>query len=134
MGQDAFRQGSKEKNGDSEDMFLWRWGNLIGSAGWNYVFGQKLFGNLMVGYSRFRSHIRQEVGGYEIYAGKEGKESFKRESYYKSEMEDLSVRLSVDYSPSMNHRIRMGTCIIIFSPENSQATVLGERFVSKSRI
>lgn len=62
MGQDAFRQGSKEKNGDSEDMFLWRWGNLIGSAGWNYVFGQKLFGNLMVGYSRFRSHIRQEVG------------------------------------------------------------------------
>ena len=103
-------------------MFLWRWGNLIGSAGWNYVFGQKLFGNLMVGYSRFRSHIRQEVGGYEIYAGKEGKESFKRESHYKSEMEDLSVRLSVDYSPSMNHRIRMGTDYLFhnFRPENNQ--------------
>ena len=49
MGQDAFRQGSKEKHEDSDDMFLWRWGNLIGSAGWNYVFGHKLFGNLMVG-------------------------------------------------------------------------------------
>ena len=73
MGQDAFRQGSKEKNGDSEDMFLWRWGNLIGSAGWNYVFGQKLFGNLMVGYSRFRSHIRQEVGDMKFMQVRRGK-------------------------------------------------------------
>ena len=37
-------------------------------------------------------------------------------------MEDLSVRLSVDYSPSMNHRIRMGTDYLYhnFRPENSQ--------------
>lgn len=122
MGQDAFRQGSKEKHEDSDDMFLWRWGNLIGSAGWNYVFGQKLFGNLMVGYSRFRSHIRQEAKGYEIEGNRAERQSIKRDSRYKSEMEDLSVRLSVDYSPSMNHRIRMGTDYLYhnFRPENSQ--------------
>ena len=122
MGQDAFRQGSKEKHEDSDDMFLWRWGNLIGSAGWNYVFGQKLFGNLMVGYSRFRSHIRQEAKGYEIEGNRAERQSIKRDSRYKSEMEDLSVRLSMDYSPSMNHRIRMGTDYLYhnFRPENSQ--------------
>ena len=105
MGQDAFRQGSKEKHEDSDDMFLWRWGNLIGSAGWNYVFGQKLFGNLMVGYSRFRSHIRQEAKGYEIEGNRAERQSIKRDSRYKSEMEDLSVRLSVDYSPSFQPRL-----------------------------
>ena len=61
------------------------------------MFGQKLFGNLMVGYSRFRSHIRQEAKGYEIEGNRAERQSIKRDSRYKSEMEDLSVRLSVDY-------------------------------------
>ena len=60
--------------------FSGRWGNLIGSAGWNYVFGQKLFGNLMVGYSRFRSHIRQEAKGYEIEGNRAERQSIKRDS------------------------------------------------------
>ena len=59
----------------------------------------KAVGNLMVGYSRFRSHIRQEAKGYEIEGNRAERQSIKRDSRYKSEMEDLSVRLSVDYSP-----------------------------------
>lgn len=122
MGQDAFRQGSELKSRDTDDMFLWRWGNLIGSAGWNYVFGQKLFGSLMVGYSRFRSHIRQEAAGVEIGGEKGETQSSRRESHYKSEIEDVSVRMSVDYSPSGNHRIRMGVDYLFhnFRPENSR--------------
>lgn len=136
MGQDAFRQGSELKGRDTDDMFLWRWGNLIGSAGWNYVFGQKLFGNLMVGYSRFRSHIRQEATGLEIGGEKGEAQSSRRESHYKSEIEDMSVRMSVDYSPSGNHRIRMGVDYLFhnFRPENSrQRSWVGDSLLNPPR-
>ena len=44
MGSDSYRNGedSKDIHGEDRD-FRWRWGNLIGSAGWNYVINKKLF-------------------------------------------------------------------------------------------
>ena len=62
MGQDAFRQGSKEKNGDSGGYVSVALGKLDRLCWMELRVRAKLFGNLMVGYSRFRSHIRQEVG------------------------------------------------------------------------
>ena len=122
MGQDAFRRKNELANGDADERFLWRWGNLIVSGGWNYVFSPKLFGNLMVGYSRFRSHIRQEANGYEISGKQVERRSYRRESRYKSEMEDMSVRFSLDYRPSVAHRVRMGLDYLFhdFRPENSR--------------
>lgn len=121
MGQDAYRQGQHNEEESKGDNFLWRWGNLIGSAGWNYVFGKNLFGSLMVGYSRFRSHIRQETDEFVYPEANLNKQFLNQQSSYRSEMEDVSVRSSFDYRPSLNHRIRMGTDYLLhtFRPEHS---------------
>ena len=66
------------------------------------MFGQKLFGNLMVELQPFSLAYPARGEGYEIEGSRAERQSIKRDSRYKSEMEDLSVRLSVDYSPSMN--------------------------------
>ena len=43
MGSDSYRNGKDLKAIHGEDRdFRWRWGNLIGSAGWNYLINRKL--------------------------------------------------------------------------------------------
>ena len=48
---------------------LWRWGNLIGSAGWNYLINRKLFATFTGGYTRYRSHIIQKQNAFCLIAG-----------------------------------------------------------------
>ncbi|SEG26673.1 TonB-dependent receptor [Parabacteroides chinchillae] len=144
MGQDAFRNGEKSRHEEDKDDFHWRWGNLIGSAGWNYVINNKLFANVMAGYSRFRSHIWKESISTTIYEGQapdsptEPGQKFLSvfESGYRSEIEDVSLRTSFDYRPVVNHRLRIGSDYQYhsFHPENNFATITNWQKESSSQM
>ena len=77
MGSDSYRNGedSKDIHGEDRD-FRWRWGNLIGSAGWNYLINRKLFATFTGGYTRYRSHIIQKQNAFVSSADKSGQVYF----------------------------------------------------------
>lgn len=117
MGRDSYKGGTKLKDAGLQDLFHWSWGNLIGSANWNYVFSNKLFANFTAGYSRYRSRIQQTENVYSINRGQYSH----KESLFRSNMEDVSFRGDFDYRPHEKHRIRFGTDYLfhIFRPEQS---------------
>jgi len=121
MGSDSYRNGedSKDIHGEDRD-FRWRWGNLIGSAGWNYLINRKLFATFTGGYTRYRSHIIQKQNAFVSSPDKSGQVYF-QEGHYRSAMEDVSLRASFDYRPNVDHRVRMGGDYLfyLFRPEQS---------------
>lgn len=122
MGSDSYRNGEvfADVHGRDRD-FRWRWGNLIGSAGWNYVIHNQLFASFTAGYTRYRSHIRQESTAFVASVDETEQQTFFQKSRYRSAMEDVSLRASFDYRPHIRHRIRMGGDYLfhLFRPEQS---------------
>ena len=121
MGQDALLFGHENKEADTRDVFLWRWGNLVGSAGWNQVISPTLFLNMTAGYSRFRSRIKQDYQDYERLLGGD-KQLYAETQDYRSAIEDWSTRATFDWTPSPRHRARFGVDYLYhqFRPENSE--------------
>jgi len=124
MGQDGYRDLDEDKSSEYLDDYRWRWGNLLGSAGWNYVFDNGMFGNFSVGYSRYRSRIKRENTQGAIVYPSLTEQFNSSEGHYSSEMEDLSVKATFDYQPSTNHKIKFGTNYQnhTFRPEVNQLT------------
>lgn len=121
MGSDSYRNGEEAKDMHGQDWdFCWRWGNLIGSAGWNYLINKKLFATFTGGYTRYRSHIIQKQNTF-VSSQDLGGQLYFQEGHYRSAMEDVSLRASFDYRPNVDHRIRMGGDYLfhIFRPEQS---------------
>ncbi len=122
MGSDSYLNGEEK---DVEERvgqdFQWRWGNLIGSAGISHVFSNKLFATFAAGYTRYRSHIRQDKEGYTLSANRTDRELFRQESHYRSAMEDLSLRASFDYRLHEKHRLKFGGDYLFhnFRPEQN---------------
>lgn len=136
MGNDSFRNGEKSDiDTDVDQDFRWRWGNLIGSAGWNHVINNKLFATLTAGYSRYRSHIIQERSMLISSADKVQQQILNEKSHYRSSMEDVSLRALLDYRPRENHRVRMGAEYLfhIFRPENSSMQSWYEDSVAREK-
>lgn len=122
MGSDSYLTGEekKEEEGVGQN-YRWRWGNLIGSAGVNHVFSNKLFASFIAGYTRYRSHIIQDKEGFISTAGHAERKVFSQQSHYRSAMEDMSLRASFDYRPHRKHRIKFGADYLFhnFRPEQS---------------
>lgn len=122
MGTDSYLDGEKlDDIYGSKRTFRWRWGNLIGSAGWNYVINNKLFATFTGGYTRYRSHIVHEKDAFVASLDQQHPQSYFQAGDYRSAMEDMNLRASFDYRPNVNHRIRMGTDYLfhVFRPEQS---------------
>lgn len=122
MGSDSYLDGR-----DSDELyginkrFRWRWGNLIGSGGWNYMINNKLFATFTAGYTRYRSHIMQEQDAFVSSVNEQNPQLYYQEGHYRSAMEDVSLRASFDFRPNVNHRIRMGGDYLFhnFRPEQT---------------
>ena len=50
-----------------------RWGNLMGTLGWTYVFNNRLFGRVSGVFSRYRSNVRSSK---EYNYGVEGEDNY----------------------------------------------------------
>lgn len=104
FGQDFLKGGSKEKQEEEEtkDISKLRWGNLVAFAGWSYVFGNKLFGDVNASYTRYASTLKRE------YTETSGEESLYSTSSTGNGINDLSLRAKFDYLPAQAHHIRFG--------------------------
>lgn len=120
-GDDSYKSSVKNNKDIREgDVFRWRWGNLIGSANWSYVFNNHFFANYTIGYSRYRSRITQTKNEFNFPGeGKPIQISHQQNSYH-SNVQDVSFRADFDYRPHRKHRIRMGTDyrLHLFMPES----------------
>lgn len=113
-----------------------RWGNLMGTLGWTYVFNNRLFGRVSGVFSRYRSHVRNSN---EYSYGVEGADNYFSSS---SEMStstsilDMGVRSSFDYTPSTSHVIRFGGDFLMhrFRPEYNEVKATGSGMLESSNI
>jgi len=103
-----------------------RWGNMMTTAGWTYVFNEKLFGKISGFYTQYRSSMKQNAN-YES-GNEEDNDYLKYSSSAKNitGISDFGGRASFDYLPSNAHRIRFGGDGILhrFRPEYSNVSIL----------
>lgn len=106
---------------NSDDASL-RWGNMIATMGWTYVFNNKLFGKISGVYTRYRSRITKTNTDN---VGDEGEGDY-MESYDKTSAKtgitDFGIRSQFDYLPHSRHHIRFGADMMMhrFRPEQSK--------------
>ena len=79
--------------------YQWHWGNLTSFLNWNQLFSQKLFGNLTLFYSHYRSKVRNR---YE-----NSFESLSNQLQH-SRMDDIGCRFLLDYTFHRNHLLKSG--------------------------
>lgn len=122
MGQDRYRYalGNWEETTDKD--MKWRWGNLVTSANWNYVFNNKLFANIALSYSRYKSIIREKNTLFQYIKYPERKRIGEQNSIYSSSIEDWGYRLDFDYLPHPAHHIKFGSDYLfhIYHPETNR--------------
>lgn len=111
---------------DGTDASL-RWGNLMGTLGWTYVFNNRLFGRISGVFTRYHSNVRSTR---EYSYGLEGTDDYissSSETNSTTSILDLGIRSSFDYTPSNKHRIRFGGDVLMhrFRPEYNEAKISG---------
>jgi outer membrane cobalamin receptor len=79
------------------------WGNLIGSLRWNHTFGNSLFANTTIAYSRYKYFTQDKY--HTIYSDSLTTDYDAR---YKSEISDYIVKTDFDYTITNNHKIMFG--------------------------
>lgn len=122
MGQDSYHEGERSRVQEDLRDLRWRWGNLIGSAGWTYVFSNGVFGRFTAGYSRYRSRILSEEVQAHLLKEEGVKQIQSMKGNYSSAMEDVSVTASFDYRPESVHAFKFGSDyrLHMFHPENNK--------------
>lgn len=90
----------------SKDKFGLGWGNTIGALRWNHIFGPKLFANLTGTYSKYKFRIFSEYEDITRSAGKT--ERVHELIEYYSGVDDLALKLDLDYLPSPDHNFKFG--------------------------
>jgi outer membrane receptor for ferrienterochelin and colicin len=114
MGQDRLRNtdwyridNAKQKYGEE---LIWRWGNLVSSLNWTYVFGPKLFANFNASCSRYQSKMINDKAQLLFPLDESETPSLKQTYQYNgSGIEDLGYRADFDFLPTPAHRIRFGS-------------------------
>ena len=106
---------------DKNDIYM-RWGTLLTTAGWTYVFNNKLFGKLSGIYSQYRSSMKQSQQNISGVEGEEDYEDRYTENSNVTGISDFGVRSQFDYFPHSDHHIRFGGDFMMhrFRPEYSR--------------
>lgn len=136
-GNDVLKGGSSDFNSrGNEDYFNYdtdlslRWGNIMATAGWTYVFNNRLFGKVSGVFTRYHSRLKSTEHNTD---GREGEsdyyESFS-ENITNTGITDVGLRSSFDYLPVPAHHIRFGGDYLLhrFRPEynSSSSWIKGE--------
>ena len=120
------REGEQAVYSDATDASL-RWGNLMGTLGWTYVFTNRLFGRISGVFNRYRAHITS-TRSYSF--GDEGEANrlvSSSEASSSSSIWDMGVRSAFDYTLSASHRLRFGGDFLLhrFRPEHEEKRISG---------
>jgi hypothetical protein len=129
MGQDRLRSAewSKRNNDKYGQELIWRWGNIVSSLNWAYVFSRNLFGNFKASYSQFKSKmIDDDITPRNLNSGAPEEDSPKEKYYWhRSGIQDTGFRSDFDYSPMPQHRIHFGMDYLyhVYTPEDKSVTI-----------
>ena len=82
------------------------WGNVTSTLRWNYLFSNRLFGNLTAIYSRYQFSTDVDDRSTVISGGERESESLRLR--YRSGIRDWGLKLDLDYIPDPDHYIRAG--------------------------
>lgn len=84
------------------------WGNNTGTMRWNHQFGNKLFGNTTLIYTRYRFETRRR--SEELVVGDNPSHNIFENGFY-SGITDYGANIDLDYRPGNNHQVRFGALI-----------------------
>ena len=100
----------------------WNWGNIVGSARWNHVFGSRLFVNTTLNYTQYRHRL--DITGTERYIGPfSGDQASDISLGYHSLINDISAAADFEFNPAPSHDIRFGATYIRHSFMPSVTTI-----------
>ncbi len=129
-GNDVLKGGSTDfPDQDSDNNYNYdsdvslRWGNIMATAGWTYVFNNRLFGKVSGVFTRYHSRLRNTE--HDV-VGNEGDEDYSdsfRENETNTGITDFGLRTSFDYLPASAHHIRFGGDYLVhrFHPEYNRS-------------
>ncbi len=104
-----FTENFSDGSGFNEDTRLIAglgYGNITSTIRWNHLFGDKLFSNTTLIYSRYQ--FNTGFGVESTLGTALGNENYDIDFGYKSGIEDLGGRIDFDYTPNPNHDIKFG--------------------------
>ena len=129
-GNDVLKGGSTDfPDQDSDNNYNYdsdvslRWGNIMATAGWTYVFNNRLFGKVSGVFTRYHSRLRNTE--HDV-VGNEGDEDYSdsfRENETNTGITGFGLRTSFDYLPASAHHIRFGGDYLVhrFHPEYNRS-------------
>lgn len=121
-GSDEFNESKDETPFNEEHRARLRWGNLLASAGWTYVFSPKLFGKIAGVFTQYRSSMSRSFDEVYEVPGSADHYRIYNETSSSTAILDLGARAAFDYLPRPGHHIRFGGDLLVhrFRPEYSQ--------------
>jgi outer membrane receptor for ferrienterochelin and colicin len=108
FGDDRLNTHYKDTDGSytDDDRNRLRWGNLLTSVGWNYVYSPRLFGDITAAYTHYGSSLKRDWCIDETYT--DGS-SHERDLYVtKNSISDWILRADYEWRPSAAHRVSFG--------------------------
>lgn len=84
-----------------------RWGNLVISGGWNYVFSTQLFGELTAAYTRYSSRLNH-AENYGTNTGGQVTSYTSNEMRSDNNINDWIVKADFNWHPAANHYFDFG--------------------------
>ncbi|MCM1110060.1 MAG: TonB-dependent receptor [Clostridium sp.] len=106
----------------TDDHNTLRWGNFVASAGWNYVFSPKLFGELTAAYTRYQSKLESRYESGENDSDGNQYDATIDRTKTVNNINDWIFRADFDYRPLPSHRFNFGASYTIhsFLPSRSE--------------
>ena len=104
-----FTENFSDGSGFNEDTRLIAglgYGNITSTIRWNHLFGDKLFSNTTLIYSKYQ--FNTGFGVESTLGTNLGNENYDIDFGYKSGIEDIGGRIDFDYTPNPNHDIKFG--------------------------
>lgn len=117
----------KETADYDEEKTNLRWGNIVASAGWNYVLSPKLFGELTGAYTRYQSRMtRSNENGTKVDGEIKSYTLDKLRS--DNNIHDWILRADFDWRPHASHKVNYGVSYIhhSFLPSRNRRTLTTE--------
>ncbi|MDE7380834.1 MAG: TonB-dependent receptor [Muribaculaceae bacterium] len=84
-----------------------RWGNIVASAGWKYVFNPTIFGEVTGAFTRYASHLKHSQDWGTEEGGVKEREYYNDIKSY-NYIHDWIVKADFDWRPHHTHRITFG--------------------------
>lgn len=83
------------------------WGNFVASAGWNYSFSPKIFGEITAAYSRYSANLGDTSEDTDYLDGEPinySKDEYKHDNH----IEDWIIRTDFDWRPNSDNTVNFG--------------------------